>query len=470
MSVFKSFFCASLMLSATSVLALHQGLEFHRQSLQKKELKGKLSSIFLRADGTFRSAQELYFEQKLDHSDPNSGTFKQRYFRDSTYAENESSPVFYIICGEWNCAGTGSYGYAEGLAKKMKAHLIALEHRYYGESLPMTNLTTENLKHLNLDAAIEDLATFQRSMMNEEGLKGKWVSFGGSYAGTLAAFYRLKHPELVAGSLASSAPVFMKPDFFEYDAHIAKVLDKTNCGSKVREAVLLIEKKMQTEEGLLELKKQFDAEDVINPQDFLYVAADMVAAAVQYGRDKMLCEGLNSTDDLIAGYALGGLNVLRSMGYRPIDLSMQSAEKVEVTPDDNYRQWIWQSCQEFGWFQVSNTAGATSRSTQIDYAYHDAVCQRLYQLPMAQKHSELNDIWYSPLFNPETSGIIFSNGGNDPWSTLSVTESTPESNSLLNLYLMDGAAHCDDLRGLPKLLSVVAAQQQMAQVISEWIK
>lgn len=453
-----------------SSFALQQGFEFHRQSLQKKELKGKLASIFLRADGTFRASQELYFEQKLDHSDPNSLTFKQRYFRDSTYAENDSSPVFYIICGEWNCAGTGSYGYAEGLAKKMKAHLIALEHRYYGESLPTTNLTTENLRHLNLDAAIEDLASFQRHVTKDEGLSGKWIGFGGSYAGTLAAFYRLKYPELVAGVLASSAPVFMKPDFFEYDAHIAKVIGKTSCGSKVREAVALIEKKMETEEGLIEIKKQFDAEDIRNHQDFLYVAADMVAAAVQYGREKIFCEALLSNQDLVAGYADGGLKVLRSMGYRPVDLSLQSAEKVEVTADDNYRQWIWQSCQEFGWFQVSNTNGETSRSSQIDLDYHDRACQRLYDVPMISKHREINDTWYSPLFNPATSGIIFSNGGNDPWLTLSVTDTTSETNPLLNIYMMDGAAHCDDLRGLPKLLSVVAAQQQMSQVITDWLK
>lgn len=457
----------SFLFVATQALALHQGLEFHRRSLQKKELTGKLSEIFLRADGSFRTSEELFFAQKLNHADPDSVTFPQRYFKDSSYAKGPEAPVFYIICGEWNCAGTGSYGYAEALAKKLGAHLIALEHRYYGESLPTNKLTSENLKDLNLDAAIEDLARFQRHMMESEGLTGKWISFGGSYAGTLAAFYRLKHPELVAGSLASSAPVLMKPDFFEYDAHIAKVIGKSSCGDKVREAVALIEEKIQTEEGLSEVKRLFDAEDIRTSEDFLYVAADMVAAAVQYGREKVFCGALEASSDLVQGYARGGLQVLRSMGYRPIDLSMQSAEKIEVTPNDNYRQWIWQSCQEFGWFQVANVEGETSRSSRINAGYHDEVCQRLYGKPMAKKHQELNDIWYSPLFNPETSGIIFSNGGNDPWLTLSVIDSP---NPLLDVVIMDGAAHCDDLRALPKLPSIIVAQQQMETVIRNWLK
>lgn len=460
----------ALFIMANQAFAIHQGFEFHRQSLMNKELKGKLGSYLLRADGSFRDAEELYFAQTLNHGDPESGTFPQRYFRDSTYAESDSSPVFYIICGEWNCAGTGSYGYAEGLAKKMKAHLIALEHRYYGESLPSKKLTTEELQNLSLEAAIHDLANFQKHMMNEEGLRGKWIAFGGSYAGTLAAFYRLKHPELISGALASSAPVLMKPDFFEYDAHIAKVIGKSSCGEKVREAVRMLEEKISSEEGAREVKVLFDSEEIRNNQDFLYVAADMVAAAVQYGRDNVFCEELLSHEDLIEGYAKGGLKVLRSMGYRPIDFSMQSAEKEDVTADDNYRQWIWQSCSEFGWFQVSNSGGETSRSSQIDLDYHNQVCQRLYGIPMSNKHQSLNETWYSPLFNPLTSGIIFSNGGNDPWLTLSVTDSTPEKNPFLDIYMMEGAAHCDDLRSLPKLFSVVAAQQQMAEVISLWIK
>jgi hypothetical protein len=192
-----------------SAMAINHGFFYHKQSLlmQSGDLRGQ--ALKLRADGTMRSEEIGLFEQKLDHSKSSSKTFKQRYFIDSQYAVDGNSPVFYIICGEWNCAGTGSYSYVENLAKNLKAHLVALEHRFYGESLPTTNLKSANLKHLNLDAAIKDLAAFQRHMMDKRGFKGQWVAFGGSYAGTLAAFYREKHPELVAWALGCSAPVLM---------------------------------------------------------------------------------------------------------------------------------------------------------------------------------------------------------------------------------------------------------------------
>ncbi len=456
-------------LMSLSAFALGLGNEFQRESLAQQARFKKLYFQGFKLDGSPRIMSTLYFDQKLDHTDLKSPTFKQRYFIDSSHATDENSPVFYIICGEWNCAGTGSYGYAENLAKKLHAHIVALEHRFYGESMPTSTLTPENLKNLNIESAIEDLATVQRYLVETNNLKGKWITFGGSYAGTLSAFYRLRHPELVTGALASSGPVFMKKDFFEYDAHIAKVIGKSDCGDKVREAVKLIEEKMQTEDGVNEVKVMFQSSEIRDSRDFLYVVADALAAAVQYGRDQLFCSKLRSNSDPISGYADGALTVLASMGQTPLEGSMQIAEKIENGPNDNMRQWMWQSCREFGWFQVANTNGVSSRSSQIDLAYHEEVCQRLYQQPMSEIGS-LNTDGFLLLMNPQTSGIIFSNGGNDPWQTLSITGSTLPGNPALPLFMMDGASHTSDLKGSPILPSVIAAQASMSSIISDWIK
>ena len=452
-----------------SAAAMNHGIFYHKQSLLMQSNDPRGQALKLRADGSMRSEEVGYYKQRLDHTDPTSATFNQRFFVDSQYAISPSAPVFYIICGEWNCAGTGSYSYVESLAKKFNAHLVALEHRFYGESLPTRNLRATNLEHLHLQAAIDDLATFQKHMMKERGFNGRWVAFGGSYAGTLAAFYREKHPELVAGALASSAPVLMKNEFFEYDAHVAKVVNKTSCGNKIRQAVKLIEKRLKTSESAKEVKALFKASNVVHNGDFLYVVADMLAAAVQYGRDKVFCNALEGSQDLVEGYAKGGLSVLSSMGTSPYEISLAVAEREIVTPEDNMRQWMWQSCQEFGWFQVANGTGSdTSRSSQIDLAYHDEVCKRLYQKPMGVDGA-LNADWYYPLANPETSRIIFSNGSNDPWLTLSIIQGGELVNPSFDLFMMAGAAHCNDLNR-SNLSSVLGAQGQMATIIAEWIK
>ncbi|MBY0516508.1 MAG: hypothetical protein K2P81_06345 [Bacteriovoracaceae bacterium] len=451
------------MITLSSSWALNEGLQFHKESLAH----GKAAAY--RFDGTLRLTRDGFFDQKLSHEDAGSATFGQRYFIDSKYAVNgETAPVFYIICGEWNCGGTGSYSSVERLAKQVGAHLVALEHRFYGESLPFRKLTTERLSYLNLNSAIEDLAEFQKFAMDKLNLKGKWISFGGSYAGTLAAFYRLKHPELVTGSLASSGPVLMKPEFNEYDAHIASVINKTTCGDKVREAVQLIEAKMSTRAGTDEVKELFESSEIRNDDDFLYVVADMLAAAVQYGRHTKFCSDLNSSPDLIASYAKAGLNALRSLGSTPLDSSMQSAEAIDITPESYFRQWMWQSCSEFGWFQVANGQGTdSSRSSRIDLAYHDRACERLYGEPRRADGS-MNQTWYNPLFDPSTTRIIFTNGSNDPWSTLSIVPGMDAPS--LDLFMMADAAHCNDLNAMISIPSVMAAQVRFGEIIKDWLK
>ncbi|MBA2405863.1 MAG: hypothetical protein H0V66_13890, partial [Bdellovibrionales bacterium] len=225
MNLMKLSFPVLMLFLALPALAINQGFMFHKNSLSAQKSFNRSMTM-----------ETSFFDQTLNYQDASdTRTFKQRYFVDSKYAENETSPVFYIVCGEWNCGGTGSYGYAVNLAKQFKAHLVALEHRYYGESLPFTTLNKENLDFLNFDSAVKDLATFQTFLMKEKNLTGKWVAFGGSYAGTLSAQYRVAYPELVTGSLASSGPVFFNNEFSEYDAHVAKVINKTSCGDKVRE-------------------------------------------------------------------------------------------------------------------------------------------------------------------------------------------------------------------------------------------
>ena len=47
--------------------------------------------------------------------------------------------------------------------------------------------------------------------------KNKWVSWGGSYPGMLAGWFRVTYPNLVHAAVASSAPVIAKLDMQEYN-------------------------------------------------------------------------------------------------------------------------------------------------------------------------------------------------------------------------------------------------------------
>jgi pimeloyl-ACP methyl ester carboxylesterase len=149
------------------------------------------------------------FNQRIDHAGSSMQTFQQRYWVNSEFAAPSlNAPVLFHICGE----GNAEDGYflndnALAWAKALGAHVVYLEHRYYGKSLPYADLSNPHLQALTLENVLEDFASFQKSISAEKGWNGKWIAIGGSYSGTLAALYRQRHPELVAGALASSAPM-----------------------------------------------------------------------------------------------------------------------------------------------------------------------------------------------------------------------------------------------------------------------
>lgn len=97
------------------------------------------------------------FEQYIDHKNPGLGTFEQSYYWSSEHW-NSSGPVVVFTPGEGNASAYTSYlttNRSTGrLAQEIGAAVIVLEHRYWGNSSPFANLTTENLQYLTLENSI----------------------------------------------------------------------------------------------------------------------------------------------------------------------------------------------------------------------------------------------------------------------------------------------------------------------------
>lgn len=129
-----------------------------------------------------------FFTQLIDHNNPASGTFPQRYYVDFSYWNGTSFPVFLYIGGEGVLSGTPR-GYAATIAQELGALIVALEHRWYGASVPGDITSTSQLQTtLTVEQAIADLASFQSWMMAQLRTTGPWLAVGGSYPGALAAW------------------------------------------------------------------------------------------------------------------------------------------------------------------------------------------------------------------------------------------------------------------------------------------
>ncbi|PNJ21142.1 PRSS16 isoform 11 [Pongo abelii] len=110
-------------------------------------------------------------------------------------------------------------GHPAALAPAWGALVISLEHRFYGLSIPAGGLEMAQLRFLSSRHALADVVSARLALSRLFNISSSspWICFGGSYAGSLAAWARLKFPHLIFASVASSAPVRAVLDFSEYN-------------------------------------------------------------------------------------------------------------------------------------------------------------------------------------------------------------------------------------------------------------
>jgi hypothetical protein len=220
----------------------------YRDFLQRKN---KEQQQVLTKTRDIGDVEELYLSQRLDHFDHNNAaTFQQRYVATNRYIIDDPVSEFTFLCvgGEGpgfdktvlvdsvHCTGD-MLELAKRLSKdyQISVHVYALEHRYYGSSYPSFDndespVTIQKLKYLSSRQALEDLAHFVHTINEQQGKESKWVTFGGSYPGFMAAYARLKYPHLIFAGVSSSAPLDLKVDFPGYNHLVGADLKYSKVG------------------------------------------------------------------------------------------------------------------------------------------------------------------------------------------------------------------------------------------------
>ena len=176
------------------------------------------------------------FQQRLDYFRIRRPlqTFNQRYYANYNFVTDNTSvaaAVIYIGGESPLTKGKGgdlkSFDIMGEVAKKYNAPVFSLEHRFYGESQPFSDLKTENLAYLSSQFAIQDLVNFifqtDKSLCKVTQIPGKtcmkWMIAGGSYAGAVAAWITQQHPHLFAATISASGVVDARFEIPEFDTH-----------------------------------------------------------------------------------------------------------------------------------------------------------------------------------------------------------------------------------------------------------
>ena len=124
-----------------------------------------------------------------------------------------------------------------------------------------SDLSNDNLKYLTIEQALEDLTEICAHVVKTMNLKSsnKWVAFGTLYAGDLAAWLRLKHPSLISGAVASSAPVLAQFEANLYFENVANAITAYDpmCTTAIEKANDQLDDLVNTPGGLQSLQEMF---------------------------------------------------------------------------------------------------------------------------------------------------------------------------------------------------------------------
>jgi len=450
-----------------------------------------------------------FVTQIQDHFDKsNTATWQQAYYVNATYWRGAArgAPIFLCVGGEGPALDGSAVvssvhcNLAVEWLKETGALMFALEHRYYGchniSACPVQDFKDVKaaLRFLSSRQAVEDVATFVRSMSDKYKLTSanKWITWGGSYPGMVAGWSRLKHPELIHASVASSAPVHAKLDMYEYNDVVSKAYTVSDNGvggsQECRDAIAAghqkIKDMIETAEGVADVEKLLglSAGTLQSHEARVEFLGNGVADFPAQSNEpscsspacniRKICEIMTNSS---LGEPLQRLTALRS-AQRSSSRGKPSSRRQAAAAAPGWPDfWLYQTCTEFGFYQTcSVNSSCMYVKGLVDVEAEASGCQQFgIAIPDISKNIATTNAHYGALQPTGPSDklgscVLWPNGEVDPWSALSVLQSPGESQPVL---WVPGASHhaWTHPSSSTDQASVVSARQTIKEQVKKFL-
>jgi pimeloyl-ACP methyl ester carboxylesterase len=442
-------------------------------------------------DKSLADPEVMFFDQVLDHFTATDGrTWQQRYSENLEFYV-EGGPVFIMIGGEAEASwGWLKYGQWFKWAQQHGAAMFLLEHRFYGASAPTEDMSTENMVYLSSRQGLQDLAHFITAMNTKYSFTSKAITFGGSYPGSLSGWMRLKFPNLIQGSVASSGPVLAQLDFQEYLQVVMDALDTTGpgCNVALEEAIVTIQAMLESEDSWGELASLFttctplDGTNDMDVKSFMELVIDNLAGIVQY--NGLQNQDIFSVCAILTDETVGS-PLERLAAVNTLMLSEAGAECLDHTYEAflnqitdvhwsgtgfDWRPWLYQTCTEFGWYQTTNQESGIYGSL-LDLGFFEKWCQDAFGPSFTheamEKHMLATNIEYGGI-NPDESNVVFVHGTIDPWHAMGILDDI--SSSATSIFI-EGTSHCNDMYGDrgDDSEDLTSARLKIGELVAQWV-
>ncbi|GBE84978.1 Probable extracellular serine [Sparassis crispa] len=468
-----------------------------------------------------------WFTQPLDHFSNSSYTFQQRYWINTRhYRPGSKGPVIVLDGGETSGEDRLPFldtGIVEILANATGGVGVILEHRYYGESLAVSNLSTDSLRWLNNDQSAADSANFMANVefpgidqdLTAPGTP--WIYYGGSYAGARAAHMKILYPNLVYGAIASSGVTHASLENWEYMEIIRRAADP-QCSLNLEQAIEAIDVILTVPLLKDALKSLFGLAGLEHDEDFVSLLESPLGSwqaknwdpQVGSTRFDEFCAALSKPllisneivyDEASKTVALPvGLNIpLVVYNYAnyikqnyvskcPEDASVEQCfgtyDDVKFQDTDLseiWRLWVFQVCTEWGYFSTTPPKGHRRIiSRLLTLEYESKICEQAFlpgehfiipQFPNVTAVNVLGD------FTIAADRLAIIDGEVDPWRPDTPhSEYAPDRNDtiLRPFKLIPNGVHHYDEYGLRNIADeppeIEKVHREMIEFVTAWLK
>ncbi|XP_045494073.1 putative serine protease K12H4.7 [Colias croceus] len=428
----------------------------------------------------------------IDHFDPqNKDTYQMRFMFNDEFFGGDGYPIFILVGGEWDIVeGWLRAGNMYEAARENKGYQFYTEHRYYGESLPYQNFTTQNLRFLNVDQALADLAYFISEMKSHPRFaNSKVVLYGGSYAANMVIWFKQKYPHLVVGGVGSSGPILAKVDFTGYleVVHQAFLSEGgEQCIATIRQGIADTIAAMNTEAGRRELERNLRLcapLDYNNEYELGFLSGLIswtFSTSVQQARPgslRTICDnfateayGTNPMEK-IGGY----IATIRNLGEDDCwNINYENYIEGYRNRNTNSRAWYYQTCTEYGYYQTAPRIGTVFDQLRwLSVAFYVDVCKQAYDPSFDEAFvyaaaDRVNRVYGG--LEPKVNNTVNIHGIIDPWHALGVYEEDLSETS--PTYTVPRASHCFDMQRWLRTdtIRMTNAQQAARRLIASWLK
>ncbi|KAK7053371.1 hypothetical protein VNI00_003997 [Paramarasmius palmivorus] len=455
--------------------------------------------------------QEYWFDQLIDHQNPNLGTFKQRYYHTWEY-HKPGGPIILTTPGESNAED--SWKYLTNLtingqfAQNFSGATIVIEHRFFGDSNPQPDLSEESLKYLTIQQSMDDLVYFAKNVKlpmpggdQVPPNKVPWILIGGSYSGALTAWTMAKNPGVFWAGYSSSGVVQPILDFWQYYEPIRQNMPQ-NCSADIQRVIEFVDETFAngTQTQIREVKANFGLQGLEFADDVVGALRNPIwdwQMLQPYRSDRTFfefCDALEVKDGVTATSSGWGLtHAYEAMGlyFRQFylrDLCGSSSPSMCLNTHDNTlfywtdpsldnesRSWLWMVCNEVGWYQTAPPEGMpTIVSRLIGEESYQRTCTSYFPktFTLSDRPKVLETTSTYSGWDIQVERLFVANGRRDPWlgATLSAASQNIASSETRPIALSDGF-HCSDLSTTAGLVdsTIFDVQQKALASMNAWL-